>query len=60
LAIADGAAGVFYHARGIARRPGGTKHLLYNTMYGPPILAPLLFAACGFLGLMASIMGRQH
>ena len=60
LAIADGAAGVFYHARGIARRPGGTKHLLYNTMYGPPILAPLLFAACGFLGLMASIMGRKH
>lgn len=60
LAIADGAAGVFYHARGITRRPGGTKHLVYNIMYGPPILAPLLFAACGFLGLMASVMGRKH
>lgn len=59
LAIADGAAGAYYHARGIARRPGGTKHLVYNTLYGPPILAPLLLAACGFLGLLASIMRRK-
>lgn len=59
LAIADGAAGVFYHARGIVRRPGGAQHLVYNVMYGPPILAPLLFAACGFLGLLASFMSRH-
>ena len=26
LAIADGAAGFYYHARGVARRPGGLKH----------------------------------
>jgi hypothetical protein len=60
LALADGAAGFFYHARGIARRPGGMKKPLYNTLYGPPIFAPLLFAACGFLGLMASLLRRER
>jgi hypothetical protein len=60
IALADGAAGFYYHARGIARRPGGVKKPLYNTLYGPPIFAPLLFAACGFLGLMASLLRREH
>lgn len=60
LALANGAAGFFYHARGIARRPGGMKKPLYNTLYGPPIFAPLLFAACGFLGLMASLLRRER
>lgn len=60
LAIADGAAGFCYHVRGVTRRPGGVKHLLYNIMYGPPILAPLLFAACGFLGLLASALRRER
>lgn len=60
LALADGAIGFYYHARGIARRPGGMKKPLYNTLYGPPIFAPLLFAACGFLGLMASLLRREN
>jgi len=60
LALANGAAGFFYHARGILRRPGGIKKPLYNTLYGPPIFAPLLFAACGFLGLMASLLRRER
>ncbi|MHB8754782.1 MAG: hypothetical protein ACYC92_07475, partial [Candidatus Acidiferrales bacterium] len=60
LAIADGAAGFYYHARGIARRPGGLKHPVYNIMFGPPIFAPLLFAACGFLGLLASMFRRER
>ena len=60
LALADGAVGFYYHARGIARRPGGLKKPLYNTLYGPPIFAPLLFAACGFLGLMASLLSRER
>ena len=60
LALADGAAGFFYHARGIVRRPGGLKKPLYNTLYGPPIFAPLLFAACGFLGLMSSLLRRER
>jgi hypothetical protein len=60
LALADGAAGFYYHARGILGRPGGTKKPLYNIIYGPPIFAPLLFAACGFLGLMASLLRRER
>jgi hypothetical protein len=60
LAIADGTVGFYYHARGVARRPGGSKHLLYNIMYGPPVLAPLLFAAAGFLGLLASMFRRER
>jgi hypothetical protein len=59
LALVDGAVGFYYHARGIAHRPGGMKKPLYNTLYGPPIFAPLLFAACGFLGLMASLLRRE-
>lgn len=60
LAIADGAVGFFYHARGVVRRPGGLKKPLYNVMYGPPIFAPLLFAACGTLGLLAWAMRRER
>lgn len=60
LALVDGAVGFYYHARGIARRPGGMGKPLYNTLYGPPIFAPLLFAACRFLGLMASLLRRER
>jgi hypothetical protein len=60
LALVNGGIGFCYHARGLARRPGGMKKPLYNTLYGPPIFAPLLFAACGFLGLMASLLRREH
>ena len=60
LAIADGSPGFYYHARGVARRPGGLKHPVYNVMFGPPIFAPLLFAACGFLGLLASMFRRER
>jgi hypothetical protein len=59
FAIADGAAGFFYHARGVLRRPGGRKTLFYNVLYGPPLFAPLLFAACGMVGLLASLMRRE-
>ncbi len=60
LAMADGAVGFFYHARGVLRRPGGLKLKLYNIMYGPPVFAPLLFAACGAVGLLASQMRRER
>lgn len=60
LAIADGSVGFYYHARGVLRRPGGAKMPLYNIMYGPPIFAPLLFAACGFVGLLASLLRREE
>ena len=59
VAVADGAVGFAYHARGVLRRPGGLKKPLYNIIYGPPIFAPLLFAASGFLGLLASLLRRE-
>ncbi len=59
ITIANGGVGFFYHARGILRRPGGHKTWLYNILYGPPIFAPLLFAACGTLGLLASLLRRE-
>lgn len=62
IAMADGAAGFVYHARGIWRRPGGTEPAtrLHKVLYGPPIFAPLLFAACGMLGLLASLLRRER
>lgn len=60
LAAADGAVGFYYHGRGVLRRPGGTKHLLYNVLYGPPIFAPLLFGAAGMLGMLASLLRRKR
>lgn len=59
LALANGAVGFFYHARGVARRPGGLGRVAYNILYGPPIFAPLLFSASGFLGLLATVMRRE-
>lgn len=59
LAVVVGAIGFFYHARGLLRRPGGLKLPLFNLIYGPPIFAPLLFVATGFLGLLASLLRRK-
>ncbi|MGH2516260.1 MAG: hypothetical protein ACRDHP_11450, partial [Ktedonobacterales bacterium] len=58
-ATAAGATGFFFHARGITRMPGGLKKPAYNVVYGPPIFAPLLYAATGFLGLLASLLRRE-
>lgn len=58
LALISGGLGFFYHVRGVLRRPGGAKLPLYNILYGPPVFAPLLFAATGFLGLLASLLRR--
>lgn len=60
LAVLDGMVGFGYHVRGILRRPGRQKHWLYNILYGPPVFAPLLFAACGALGLLASVLRREN
>ena len=59
LALVDGAVGFGYHVRGVARRPGGTKNWLYNILYGPPIFAPLLFAACGALGILCQLVAER-
>jgi hypothetical protein len=59
LAIADGGLGFWYHGRGVLRRPGGARHLVYNILYGPPIFAPLLLGAAGFLGVLTSLLRRE-
>lgn len=59
VAVVVASIGFYYHARGVLRRPGGMKYLLYNIMYGPPIFAPLLFGAAGGLGLLASQLRRS-
>jgi hypothetical protein len=59
LTIANGGVGFVMHARGVMRRPGGKGARLHKILYGPPIFAPLLFAACGMLGLMASLLRRE-
>lgn len=59
-AIVNGVVGTGYHIRGILRRSGGSKKPLYNTLYGPPIFAPMLFAAAGMLGMMAYLMRRER
>jgi hypothetical protein len=58
-AVINGGMGFYYHGRGVLRRPGGMRMPLYNIVYGPPIFAPLLFAASGFLGLLASLLRRR-
>jgi hypothetical protein len=59
-AMADGVIGTGFHVRGILRRPDGKKKPLYNTLYGAPIFAPMLFAAMGMLGMMAYVMRRER
>lgn len=58
LLLLDGTVGVYYHLRGVLRRPGGLSLAIYNIIYGPPLFAPLLFAASGFMGLLASFLRR--
>jgi hypothetical protein len=58
LAVVDGSIGAFFHVRGVIRRCGGIHKPLYNVIYGPPVFAPLLFAASGFLGVLASQLRR--
>jgi hypothetical protein len=60
VAIANGTVGFGYHLRGTLRRPGGLKKLGYNIIYGPPLFAPLLFAASGTMGVLASLLRRER
>ncbi len=40
LYTANGLLGEYFHARGVARKPGGLSCASYNLAMGPPILAP--------------------
>ena len=56
---ANGLLGEYFHARGVARRPGGWKLATYNVPMGPPIAAPGLMTLVGGMGLLAAIMRRE-
>ena len=60
LLMLNGVVGTGYHVRGIVRRSGGTRKPLYNVLYGPPIFAPMLMAACGLIGALAYFMRRER
>jgi hypothetical protein len=59
ITIADGLIGFLWHIRGVARKPGGWRIPVFNVVMGPPVLAPVLFAISGYLGLMASLLRRE-
>jgi len=55
----DGLIGEYFHARGVARRPGGWRVWTYNVPMGPPIAAPGLMAIVGGMGVLAAILRRE-
>ena len=52
--LLDGLIGFYLHLRGIEKMPGGSRNFWFNFVMGPPLLAPLLLCAVGFMGLIAS------
>lgn len=55
----NGLAGEYFHARGVARKPGGWSMASYHLPMGPPISAPGLMAMVGGMGLLASVLRRE-
>lgn len=55
----NGLVGEYFHARGVARKPGGWALASYNLPMGPPISAPGLMAMVGGMGLLASVLRRE-
>ena len=60
LYTADGLLGEYFHARGVARKPGGWRLWSYNLPMGPPISAPGLMAMVGGMGLLAAVLRREE
>lgn len=56
----NGLAGEYFHARGVARKPGGWGLASYNVPTGPPIAAPGMMAMVGGMGLLAAILRREE
>ncbi|KZS59314.1 hypothetical protein A4G27_23805 [Mycobacterium kansasii] len=56
---ANGLMGQYFHARGVARRPGGWRLYYYNVPMGPPIAAPGLMSIVGAMGLLAAVLRRE-
>jgi hypothetical protein len=60
LYFLDGAAGIFFHLRGVWRKPGGFKEATYNLVMGPPALAPGALTMVGGIGLAAAVARRER
>ncbi len=56
----NGVLGEYYHARGVARKPGGWRLASYNVPMGPPIMAPGLMTIVGGMGLLAALLRRER
>ena len=56
---ANGLLGEYFHARGVARKPGGWGLASYNVPMGPPIAAPGLMTMVGGMGLLAAMLRRE-
>ncbi len=54
-----GLLGEYFHARGVARKPGGWRVASYNVPMGPPISAPGLMCVVGGMGLLAAVLRRE-
>jgi hypothetical protein len=50
--------GLFFHIRGVHRRPGGWHEPPYNVVMGPPTIAPGILAMVGGMGLLAALLRR--
>ncbi|MHB1810316.1 MAG: hypothetical protein ACYCU0_13650 [Solirubrobacteraceae bacterium] len=59
LYMLNGLVGEYFHARGVARRPGGFSQASYNIPMGPPIMAPGLMSIVGAMGVLASLLRRE-
>lgn len=57
--LIDGILGFYLHAREVRSMAGGFRNFWFNVTMGPPLFAPLLFCAVGFLGLLASVLRRE-
>lgn len=56
---ANGLLGEYFHARGVARKPGGWSLASYNLPMGPPISAPGLMTLVGGMGILAALLRRE-
>jgi hypothetical protein len=59
VVLCNGLQGTYLHVRGIGQKPGGWRMARYNIEMGPPLLAPLLFAMVGGMGLLAAVLRRE-
>lgn len=60
LFAANGLAGMFFHLRGVLRKPGSLHQPLYNIVMGPPFLAPGSLTMIGALGMLARVSRRER